>query len=492
MRCSVIALLGMMACAPDDKPRAELDDVCGEPSPFRLLELDDDRTVAFAGQLQVEQRRLIEVAYLDEDNHEDYPARSGQELWSVGECGETPTLLANDAHSWALLDVWPDIPLACRDESGEIIALDPTGHHPPNVVFRDTGCGGDITPWGLITSTPNDDAITASMLLLAYPDDPWTQTATATVLFDDLRVAPDPADVQPSNIWSTATFDDEIFAITLGDELIRFSLIDGTTTIEATGVRSFQISPDRKWIVWQDMTVTGENDIGWQEGQLFLRDRDRGTDSHLADTSLSFTIEPFSFVDDGIVRIYLGGFGTKPQRFFAIATGESFDLPPGHQSYTRLPDGDWLDQGFFGYGPFASFDRATFASEPLFEHEGWLSDLDDHLEILQGSAHAFLNDFDRVQGPLWSIDFEGERELLAHRAGPFYRRMADGAVLTRLDPNDRWLGDLVVVEPESLEEQLVDSHVATGAWVLDDGETMLYGVSDHERTGVWLARLAAD
>lgn len=483
-------LLALAACAPDEIIPAELDEVCDAPSPFRLLELDPDRTISFAGQIaQVEDRRVLFVRYLDEEEHESFPQWDRSEIWSVGECGEDPKLLATDVDTRWSFEVWPDLLLGCRSDAGEIVTIDPLGVRPSNVVFRAPGCGVDETPWGLVAFVPNDEQ-TSSVVLLRYPDDPWTQTATSTILIDAVRRAPDPPDSTPSNYWSTAVFDDELFAITPADELIHFSLLDGTVTIEATGVRSFQVSPDLRWIVWQDTTVTGTNGTGWQEGKIFLLDRSTGTSTHLVDTSLSFSFSLFEFVDDGFIHLYLGGFGTKPQRFFSTSSATTFDVQPGHRIDARLEDGRWLDSGFFGYGPFSVFDPETRTAQSLFEHEGRLWADGDRFLVLQASAHALLNDSFGVEGRLWSLASNGSRELLAERVTEFYRFLDDGRPLAVLDVDSRWLGNLIVVEPDSLEERRVDAKVSVGAWVLDDGETMLYGVSDRDRTGVWLARLA--
>jgi hypothetical protein len=68
--------------------------------------------------------------------------------------------------------------------------------------------------------------------------------------------------------------------------------------------------------------------------------------------------------------------------------------------------------------------------------------------------------------------------------------MPDGRVLSVLDVNSEWRGDLVAVDPADLQERIIDRDVVMFSPEVEGDDTILYGVSDDERTGVWLARLA--
>lgn len=488
---SAACVLAIAGCAPDESIPAELDDVCGAPSPFRVLELDPDRTLSFVGQSAfVEQRRVLQIGYLDERQDDSYPATESSEIWSIGECGETPIRLETDATLGFGYEAWPDVLLGCRWDSGEVVTIDPLGERPSNVVFRLEDCRGERTPWGVVAIQRHDDD-TGALVLLPYPEDPWTQTASPQVLIDPIRIhaVPEPH-AMPGYTEVLAVFDDELFALTTDDALVHLSLLDGSLTTEATNVREFEVSHDRRWVVWQDAALTETEDPEWPEGAIFLRDRTSGTTTHLADTALAHTfLSPFDFLEEGFVRLYLGGFGTQPQRVFSTSGAASFDIAPGHRLDYRLAPGRWIDAGLWGYGPFRVFDFDTRAFEPLFDDEGRARYEDGRLSILQASSHALLNDGMSIDGRLWSVGLDGEHELLAHRVSDSYRLLSDGRVTTVLDPDRRWRSDLVVVEPGSLDEQIVDTHVAPAPFAIDDGLTMLYGVSDHERTGVWLARL---
>lgn len=489
---STFGSLALAACAPDEVTPAELDEVCGQPSPFRLLELDAGETVSHVGQVAfVDGRRVLQIGYLDEENAEASPATTKNEIWSVGECGENPIRLTADAEITGGYAVWPDVVLGCRADTGEIVTIDPHGERPPNVVFQLPDCRGEPTPWGVIGIQPHDED-TGALVLLPYPEDPWTQTASPRVLLDPIRIraTPEPH-MWPAYHEVLRVFDDELFAIDAELDLVRLSLLDGSVTTEATNVREFEVSRDLHWIVWQDATETETDNPEWPEGAIFSRDRTVGTTTHLADTALAYTgFSPFDFIDEGFIRLYLGGFGTQPQRFFSTTSAATFEVPPGHRLRTTEVEGRWLDSGLWGYGPFRLFDRESAAFVPLFDHEGEIDFGEQRSLILQASARALLHDVWRLSGRLWSVTADGERELLANRVGRNYRMLADDRVVSVLDPDTKWRGDLVAVDRDSLEEQLVDTNVAGGAWVLDDGETTLYGVSDRERTGVWLARLA--
>ncbi|MBC8071159.1 MAG: hypothetical protein IAG13_22730 [Deltaproteobacteria bacterium] len=483
-----VLALGASGCAPDTAEPAELDEVCGEPGPFRLLELDPDRPLAFVHEpARIQDRRVLSVSYLDEDDAEQFPRSESTEVWSVGECGETPRMLTGVDWVWQS-EVWPGVLLGCRRDAGEIVTIDLIGERPSNVVFQIEDCGGYEGPWGKVASRTNDDG-TGALVLLPYPEDPWTQTAVPSVLLEPIRMPP--ADTTSTVNGNVRLFDDELFAVTPDDDLVHLSMIDGTVTVEAEGVRQFQISPDRRWLLWQDVVMTETDNPEWPEGAIFLRDRSSGTVTHLADTALSYTFySPFPFVEQGFVRLYLGGFGSEPQRFFSLTGGTGFDLPPGNQVDARVEDGRWLVKGLYGYGPFSLFDPADQSSDSLFAGQGRLQTDGERFLVLQQSARTLLNQF-RSQGKLWSVALDGSRELIAKRAYDDYRFLGDGRVVSVLDLDATWQGDLVVVEPESLAEQRVDEHVTTGAGLLDDGKTLLYGVSADERTGVWLARPAA-
>ncbi len=230
--CLVVAGL-IAACGPDDRADAEHERICGQPGPVQILALEDDRRLRVVHQLEdweVDDRRLLWIGDAGEDEVEEtwFPRVDASELWSVGPCGESPERIGPE-FSFLRRDFHFEPPLACREETGEIFALDPSGSHEPNVVAYAPDCRFDSTPWGFITLETEDDVF-GSVVLQAFPEDPWRQTATRQVLLQDVRIATKTAPHTVPNFHEVlAVMPDDIFAITATDELIRFSLLDGST-----------------------------------------------------------------------------------------------------------------------------------------------------------------------------------------------------------------------------------------------------------------------
>jgi hypothetical protein len=476
-------------CAPDGIAPATHAEVCGEPGPVRILELDPERPLARVVESdRPSDGRLLWVSYLKEGEEGSHPYSEDRELWSVGECGEDPRRLTDEDQLFGPLEPWPELLLACREDTGEVITIDPTGERSGHVVFDTEDCRVERTPWGLIEVRPRDDE-TGALVLLPYPDDPWTETSQPTTLLDPIRVRAEPPHTWPEYHEVLNVFDDEVFAITPDDELAQHSLLDGSVTNIASDVREFEISPDRRWLLWQGTEVTLD-DPEWPPGPIFLLDRESGVTTRLADAALAGTSLPFSFLEEGVIRLRLGYLYKEPERIYVLPSLASFDLPLNLEPRMVFDDGRWLLAEFFDRGPFVSFDPDTGDTQPVFDGAGSVMRVrDDALEILGGiSCCAAIEG--RTEGKLWLVDLDGERTTLAHRATSPYEWLSDGRLLTTLDVGEDWLGNFVVVDPDSLEEELVDERVLTGTKHIDDDDTILYTVFDGDRTGVWLAKLA--
>ncbi len=302
---AVLTWFAAAACKPDELDPATHDEVCGEPGPLRILELDPERPLAAVVEFDdPDDRRLLWVSYLDEDSGEDFPLSDDRELWSVGECGEDPRKIGTEDKMFGPVDRWPDQLLACREETGEVITIDRMGERPGHVVFDTEECEVSRTPWGLVEIRPHDED-TGALVLHPYPDDPWTETAQPTTLLDPIRIRAVPPHTFPEYHEVLEVFEDKLFAITPDDELVHFSLLDGSVVSVATDVREFEVSPDRRWILWQGTEPT-DDDTDWPAGQIFLLDRDAGVTTRLADAALAGTSLPFSFIEQGVIRLRLG------------------------------------------------------------------------------------------------------------------------------------------------------------------------------------------
>jgi len=489
---SIAVLAFLLGCGPDVLERAELDEICGQPAPVRLLELGDD-PLAHAGQSRrVGEQRILTVRYADPSSDEVFgtPAVERSEYWAVGECGESPRLLSTGDELWTFHQ-WPDVLLTCRRESGEVVTVDPEGVRPSNVVFRLPECRGSETPHGVITVEPHDEDLGA-LVLQPWPDDPWTQTAAPEVLLDPIRIRAVPSHIWPTYQEVVAIREDEAFAITPDDALVSLSLLDRTLTVEATNVRMLESSLDGRWLVWQDAAVTND-DEEWPAGAVFVRDRASGTDQFLAETMLAAALpSALSFIDQGVVRLRMGYIDQDPERYFFLPSLDTVDLPAPRSAIHQLDDGRFLVAASYRGGPFELLDPVTGALSPLFPHDGRASVLADGsgVEVLQDVECCISQGIGEAEGRLWSVTWDGERELLAERATSIYAWLADDRLLTTVDVGEDRRGSMITVDSQTLEERLVDDHVLVGWKSVEHEDEVIYTVSDGERSGLWLTKLS--
>jgi hypothetical protein len=100
---------------------------------------------------------------------------------------------------------------------------------------------------------------------------------------------------------------------------------------------------------------------------------------------------------------------------------------------------------------------------------------------------------DGEEGELWLVtDGDGPR-LIAERATWHHWFMPDGRLLSGVDVNENKIGELVVIDPDTLEEQLIDVGVFATHYSRpdpsSDDTTVIYGIAEGTRRGLWLVRL---
>jgi hypothetical protein len=254
-------------------------------------------------------------------------------------------------------------------------------------------------------------------------------------------------------------------------------------------VRDFEGSVDDRWLAWQDLEITnGEEE--WPAGAVYVRDRTTGTNTYLADAQLGATLGVLAYVEFGVIRLRLGSLFDDPERYWFWPSMSTVDLPPGLQVRARLDDGRWLVSEIFG-GSHALLDMATGDMQPLFDGPGNAFVRQGGIEVVEGSPSNFTSDdFARHQGKLWFVPWDGERELLAQRVTYSYGLFPDGRLLTTIDVDEDRLGSMIVVEPETLEEQLLAHHALTSWKTIDEDGEVVYAVTDGDRSGVWLTKPA--
>jgi hypothetical protein len=498
-----VPVLGLVvtlaACGPDRVEQAELADVCGQPSPFRVLELSPDEQPhgGYQAVARVGNRLFWVVGdseFVPSQHEHGYELPEHTTVIATGPCGESPSVVAHDLfYVFENPDVWPGEALGCDYATGDVFVLDAFGAREPRRVFSDVGCGAEWTEYGIVASAPQDDG-TTQLRLYPVPDDPWGSTPAPVVLMQAMRTERYHEGVVVDN-RDVAVRDKEILALSANDELIRIGLPDGVQSTEQTGVTAFVLGSDGSRLLWQDITPTND-DPEWIAGEVFLTDRTTGVTKHLANGSVAG-----SSIEDGAnpphVRVRLGKYWGDPTRIVMLPSLESIDVPDHRWVVRPVGDGSrWLVEAY-EHDPFDSTmalrSLATGEETTLFDGSGMWWTVDDGVRILEVSTWIDEMLFDQAQ--LWQATYDGAPpELLARRASTHLYELADGRLVTALDVDSDYNADLMLVDPQSLEERLIDTHVfafstrynETGAF----GDAIAYAVSDGERSGVWLTALA--
>jgi hypothetical protein len=498
---SWIPLVVLLACGCADETivlePAEFGELCGEVGPVRILALDPDRPLAsVSSSATIEERRILYVTYLgdEESPFEGSPPIGEREQWSVGPCGEEPLLLAaGDVHliydgkvDYYPESAWPEVPLVCDETTGQISAVDPTGVRPSNLVFEAADCSLRKTDDGVLTIVPHDEE-SAALVLQRWPEDPWTMKAEPVVVHDSVRL---PAYPDMSHQGPGVT-EADFLLITTADELVAVSRLDGELTTLATDVYEISFSHDGsgRYIAWRGTEVTND-DPNFPARPISLLDRETNEVTHLTDGTLTFggiwidELDIFSlWIDDDQV-----------QRFYRLPSLESFDVPSllisaGVLDDTRVLVGELLSSGI----NYSLLDMVTGELTPLSHGTGRIFAWDGNAPVLFDDVSA--DDPFRAAGQVWRVPLDGEAELLARSATANGLFTTDRRVVTPLAVGADWTGSLIVVDPATLDEQVIDEDVLVFRPMQDDLEVegdpvILYGVAHPERQGVWLARLA--
>lgn len=497
-RPATFGFLGSMliACASEPVEYAELDEVCGGPSPFRVLELEADQMVRADETLRVQDRVLYVVRRIDKsDADAPYSLTAESAVWATGPCGEAPAQVAAGIESIFTLDVWPDVVLGCEKATGDVVVLDPTGVEAPHVVFHGTPqewrCGLNWTDYGLLTLAEHDEEL-AALMLHRYPADPRTETSVPEVLVDPVRIGP--SRTRGGGLIGNLLFSypDEVLALTSDDVLVRVDLDDGAVTTLQTAVAGFSASRDGDHLLWQDAAITG-GDAEYPEGKVLLRDRSVGTDVLLGETSLGFSGLPLWRIDRGLVELSLGEYANDPKRVFLLPDLNFVELPGDQILSFQLPDGRWVIVSLFSVYPEA-IDLSRDERTRLFPREAKVVGHDDEAVYVLEVPCCFASD-QRDDGPMWRVPVDGSAATkLADRATYHMERLDDGRLLGPVGVGAHWLAALVLVDPATRGELRVDDRVYFSSIdesrVNDEG-IVGYSVTDGERSGVYVARLPA-
>ncbi len=487
---------GLLACGGEPAVYVELEQVCGAPSPFRVLELESDEVVRAGETTRVQDRVLYVVSPLDlKDADESYLRTGESTVWATGPCGEAPVQVATGIEDIFTLEVWPDVVLGCEKATGNVVVIDPTGAKEAHVVFPGVpngwgGCGLNWTDFGLLSIEKHDDEF-AALRLHPYPTDPHTEVAVPEVLIDPVRIGP-ASSIGPSFFGNVLySFTDEALVLTPEQELVRIDLADGAMTTLQTAVAGFDASRDGQHLLWQDATVTG-GDPEYPEGKILLRDRVSGSEVLLGETSLRFSGLPLWRIEQGIVSLALGQFVNDLQRVFVLPGLDFVDVSRELFFSAPIADGRWLVRTLWE-NYVEVLDLSNNERTRLFPRQATVIRREDEALQVVEVPGCCINSDHRAQGPMWRVPLDGSAVTkLAERATTAMLQMDDGRFIGPVGAGARWLAALVIVEPGTLEELRIDDRVhyysIDVSRVTDEG-IVSYSVADGERSGVYLSKL---
>jgi hypothetical protein len=490
-----VAATGLtLSCGSDTvSATGELAEICGQTEPVQLLGFEFARELGYVLATQIGQRRIVTIGYADAGPYD-------KQLWSVGLCGETPRKLDAGVYGVWTYQPYPDLVFVSDHERREIRVLDPTGAHAPRAVFETPSPSGSYlleTDAGLVGIWPDyERSPTGTLVLQPWPEDPWADDVEPVVLLDGVGTY---AESPAFNEWDAlAGGGDEVFVRTVDDELVRVSLDDGSVEVIATDVRMFQLGYDaydedtlvwpRRYLVWQRSELTNDNPDS-PEGEILLLDRETGDLRSVGETALAYAhLSAIAWSSSGLLQLPFPA-GTQDGelvlRLYDLASHTWVDVSDTLEPMHMLADDRHLIVRDGKGAPLRTLDVQTgelgaITEKPASFHYSY--DVRG-LGVLP----------DGEEGELWLVtDGDGPR-LIAERATWHHWFMPDGRLLSGVDVNEKKIGELVVIDPDTLEEQLIDVGVFATHYSRpdpsSDDTTVIYGIAVGTRRGLWLARL---
>ncbi len=508
VRGAVIGVVfGVLGCAePEPKPLpepAEFAQLCGAAGPVRVLAFEPWRWVERASQWGVfGERRVFRILYGDTEH-------ATGAVWSTGLCGEDPRqLYVGELSSLSQLSD-PQLPLVCAPERGGLIALDPRGERAPALVFpaAELPCFLPQIEAGRVYLEPDlTQPESGTLMLLRWPADPWAGPVAPEPVHEGVHTylgVPD----KPmfGGIWPDDT---GVFVLELDAELVRVELADPDaimTELIAPDVAEFALGRDAsgepRYAIWQQRGDPNEGE-GEGEGELVLLDRETDERFELGPGALGSSPyapprHPFAWSARGLLLLSQREGEAFVARLHRLDTREPLAaLPPGFRYEELLADGRHLlaerDDGVEGLFEIESGEWTPLADAGLTR---WWPALQALALLPEASAER-----PRVDSALW-IEAGDGRELVAERASYVHAFLADGRLLSAVGLDDEGVGDLLVIDPDTLAERLIAVGVSdfAGPEQAGDEDLILYGVYppnrfglyslDADRDGVWMVRL---
>lgn len=477
-------------CGPDARDVADHDRVCGHDGPWRLLELDEGVAPIWSplwGVRRIGDRLYYVVGDVPQTADfqgglEPHPVPGRTTVWSTGLCGESPRELAEDIYAVHEHELFPGVVFGTTDEDvGDVVVIDPDGVTAPQPFLRDVATADAWTSHGVVSIAPSlfEPDESGTLHLLPYPASVGAPVPSPVVLAEDVAVG-----------WKgPMVVQDEVFVRTAAGGLIVVDLVDRTRTNLADDAEFFDVSSDGRHVAWQ-ARGTDEPPTG---GPVDLHDRDTGTTVRVAEASHQCCGPRFA--DERHLGVPFDAGDAYATRLVSLTSREQLDLP--WAPLRRLPDGRWL--GVYGSGKVVTFDPSTVETQTLLRADGWLRYDDQRLlSHMRLDEPRSPSEYARSEFALWEAVFDGREPRQLARRVTGYQETSDGRIVTLVDIGDDFIGDLVVVDSDTLDERLVDDHAFVRTVfplalpVFDDPDLVTYVVQDGDRSGVWVTRLAVE
>lgn len=470
--------LAFLACAPDDVVKAPLDEVCGEAGPVRLLALDEDESSLIDGPIvqRIDDALYFGIGRRAADGELLPPELLEERVVTTGLCGENPREIAVGV-AWVFVHPWwPGRLLAAASDSRDFYEIDPEGEQAPRLIWtHGDAMHTEVTGgWvGIVTLSPQ--STTATLVRFRDPVEEGVPPDPPTTLL---------AGVQPG-FSSLSAEGEDILVLTTDTRLVEVDLETGEATTIAENVDNFRVPGDRSQIVIVRAPAEDGPTAGWPVSVL---ERASGMETAVGEARMS-TIA----VREHEISYRTTDDSGSHQRFVALPGLEIHDVDPNLTIVGQADARDIVEVD----GELGLYDRATRQTTVVLP---WLGDTsvegDDLLAVKAVTDH-------RTTGEMWRIPLSTLAPVrIAKRASAWAFRTTDGSIVTPVDMHGEGVGivgTIVVVDPVTLAEQVVDENavVLSGFRSLFHDEhygekTLAYEVHDGERSGVWLAKLAAD
>ncbi len=426
--------------APEPEPTALFEEVCGTEGPRRLLPLAEGEHAYRLDPLAQDDRVLVSTFFVDPSTPlAQFPPTLDLAIYAVEPCGDTAVPIAAGL---SLTSGHDGLLFGCDDDDHGVYLLDPSGAQPPRLLLEGW-CPLRSTAAGLVTVQAEPAERHGTLVVLRDPADPAAQPE---VLASDLRV-PRNAYFGPGGNATTSLWTDDHEAVGLDHAgvVARVDLSTGDRTDELSGVRELRISGDARLMIWQALDPA-EGDPSTPVGPVFLRDREAQTDTHLLNTHLEWTGNPYAG-EYLVIRDDRQG----PRVFYR--DGQPIALPSGTHYRGVLADGQlWLARRVDDQTEELRWTPGDPTPTVITRHGGQVSPRSDGMEIFEDDDAAPPN-----EGSLHFVPWDGgEPAVLADHVHQSRRALADGRILSIVYEDAHHHGSLRLSDPD------------TGGWIRID------------------------